>query len=425
MHTLQLRQERAKLISQARELNDLTIKEKRDFTGEEREKYDRMMSDVRSMQERITRAEELDGLHSDEERSILKAETDEQLQRAEEGLMNKAPKKDKDAKQTPEQRAFENYLRGGLEGLSQEDRSIMLKRKSEERALTTGTGSSGGFTVDQQFRAVMTEARLFIGGVALAPVQVINTAGGNPIPMPLTNDTSNEGEIIAENTGANAQDPTFSQVIIGAYKYSSKTVLVPYELLQDSAIDIASLVARLLGLRVARVYNRHQTVGTNSGQPQGVVPAAAVGRTGPSGQTTSITADDIKFLKRSVDASYRNTNARFMANDLTFGVIERLKDSENRYLWQPAIAAGQLDTLEGYPAIPNQNMAVMAANARSLLFGDFSNVLVRNAMDITLYRVVDKYIESGQVGFLTWSRMDQKVLDAGTNPLKCYVNAAS
>jgi HK97 family phage major capsid protein len=425
MHTLELRQERAKLVTQARELNDTTITEKRDFTGEEREKYDKIMADVRSLADRITRAEELDGLKSAEERSILNAKTEEELKRAEESLMHKAPKKDKDAKQTPEARAFENYLRAGIEGLSQEDRSLMLNRRSEERALTTATGSSGGFTVDQQFRAVMTEARLFIGGVALAPVQVINTAGGNPIPMPLTNDTSNEGEIIAENTAANTQDPVFSQVTIGAFKYSSKTVLVPYELLQDSAIDIAALVARLLGLRVARIYNRHQTVGTNSGQPQGVVPASAVGRTGPTGQTTSITADDIKFLKRSVDPSYRNPNARFMANDATFGVIERLKDAENRYLWQPAISAGQLDTLEGYPAIPNQNMAVMAASARSLLFGDFSNVLVRNAMDITLYRVVDKYIESGQVGFLTWSRMDQKVLDAGTNPIKCYVNSAS
>jgi HK97 family phage major capsid protein len=425
MHTLQLRQERAKLITQARELNDLTINEKRDFTGEEREKYDKIMGDVRSLAERITRAEELDGLKSDEERSILKAQTEEELARAEQALLNKAPKKDKNANQTPESRAFENYLRAGLEGLSQEERSLMLKRKSEERALTTGTGSSGGFTVDQQFRAMITEARLFIGGVALAPVQVINTDGGNPIPMPLTNDTSNEGEIIAENTAANTQDPAFTQVIINAFKYSSKTVLVPYELLQDSAIDIPALVARLLGLRIARIYNRHQTVGNGTSQPQGVVTASILGRTGAAGQTTSITADDIKLLKRSVDPSYRNPNARFMANDLTFGVIERLKDAENRYLWQPSITAGQPDTLEGYPAIPNQHMAVMAANAKSLLFGDFSNVLVRNAMGITLYRVVDKYIESGQVGFLTWSRMDQKVLNAGTDPIKHYANSAS
>jgi HK97 family phage major capsid protein len=55
------------------------------------------------------------------------------------------------------------------------------------------------------------------------------------------------GEFLAENTQAATQDVAFGQTTLNAYKFSSKMILVPIELLQDSAFDVeASLLVSLV-----------------------------------------------------------------------------------------------------------------------------------------------------------------------------------
>jgi HK97 family phage major capsid protein len=52
------------------------------------------------------------------------------------------------------------------------------------------------------------------------------------------------GEIIAQNTTATALDVSFGVKTLTVYKYSSKIVAVPFELLQDSNVDIEAFVRR-------------------------------------------------------------------------------------------------------------------------------------------------------------------------------------
>ena len=67
----------------------------------------------------------------------------------------------------------------------------------------------------------------------------------------------------------------------------------------------------------------------------------------------------------------------------------------------------------------------MAANAKSLLFGDFSHYVIRDVMAVQLFRMTDsKYTEKGQVGFLAFMRSGGAMVDVG-GAVKAYQNSAT
>lgn len=320
--------------------------------------------------------------------------------------------------------AYTSWLVNGLDGMTDEQReTIATLRASVGNAQTAGTGAGGGFTVPTETVADVLEATAALGGVRnLATVR--RTAGGNSIEWPTVDETAVEGELVAESGSASVGDVDFGQVTIGAYKYSSKVVVVPFELLQDSAIDVQGLVNGLLGQRLGRITNRHLTVGTGTNQPKGVVTGATVGKTGASGQVDSVIIDDLIDLEHSVDPSYR-MNASWMFHDTTLKIIKKLKDADLRPIWLPGVSSKEPNEILGRGYEINQHMAEMAADAESIVFGDLSHYMVRDVMDVTLFRFDDSaYVSKGQIGFLAWMRTDGNHISAGA-PIKTYKNAAA
>jgi len=83
------------------------------------------------------------------------------------------------------------------------------------------------------------------------------------------------------------------------------------------------------------------------------------------------------------------------------------------------------DTILGYPVTINQDIPVMAADAKSVLFGDFSRYYVRDVLQNTMHRFEDSaYAKLGQVGFLAWARSGGNLIDVG-GAIKYYQNSAT
>lgn len=341
------------------------------------------------------------------------------------------------SKTKEEQRLFLEWVRHGMDGLTLDERRAMSRFRSREeidvrelptelRAQTVGTGSSGGYLIPQGFSNQLEELLKAFGGMR-AVSRVFPTPMGNDLPWPTVDDTANVGELLAENTGAAAQDVAFGQVILKAYKYSSKVVLVPIELLQDSFFDVGALLLELLTTRIGRITNTHFTTGTGTGQPKGVVVEAGSGKVGLTGQTTTVIYDDIIDLEHSIDPAYRAGSVYMMA-DSSLKIVKKLKDTTGRPLWLPGLASSLSDkingpTLNGYQYIINQDIAAMAASAKSIIFGDFRKYIVRDVMAITLLRLEERYAEVGQVGFIAFSRHDGRSINPAA--LKYYQNPAT
>jgi HK97 family phage major capsid protein len=72
----------------------------------------------------------------------------------------------------------------------------------------------------------------------------------------------------------------------------------------------------------------------------------------------------------------------------------------------------------------NQDMPVMAANAKSIAFGDFQSAyVIRQVTGVQVKRFDERFADALQVGFLSFARYDGTVDDA--NAAKLYVNSAT
>ena len=253
------------------------------------------------------------------------------------------------------------------------------------------------------------------------------TDTGAVMPMPSFNYTNVLATIVGEGgtQGPDASTP-FNAVNLAAFTYRSPIMPVSYEFLQDSAFG-EGFIIDALGQSIARAINQHATIGTGTGQPRGFTIDAPTGKTGLTGQTLTVIFDDLVDLIHSVDPLYR-PNARFMMHDTSLRIVRKLKDTQGRPIFLPGydgLAGAMADTILGYPVQINQDMPVMAANAKSIAFGRFDKYILRMVRDVTMLRLVERYADLLQVAFIVFARADGRLLDAGTGPLKLYVNSAT
>jgi HK97 family phage major capsid protein len=232
----------------------------------------------------------------------------------------------------------------------------------------------------------------------------------------------------------------FGQVTFNAYIGSSDLVLIPLSLIEDSYFDMDALVARLLGIRLGRLYNWKCTVGTGVGEPTGIVTAAvAAGNVLQlaTGNTASISYNNLVDIEHSVDPAYReNPASRWMFSDTFLKLLKKLVDGQNRPLWQPGLTAsfqnganvmtGSMPKILEHEYLINQDMAVPAASAYSALFGDMQTFKVREVAGGTTTLVLrERYADYLQVGFTAFQRFDSNIVDAGVHPIAVLQQSSS
>jgi HK97 family phage major capsid protein len=323
---------------------------------------------------------------------------------------------------------YAKWLRGGIENLTPEDVQI-FREGMIRNAQSEGTASQGGYTVATEVATQVLEALKQYGGMRKV-AEVIQTGMGNPMQFPTSDGTSEEGEIIAENGTATNLDASFGTVGLPVYKFSSKVMAVPFELLQDSNVDIETFVRNRLVTRLGRITNRKFTVGSGTAEPNGMFTAAGVGRVGANGQTGTVIYDDLVELQHSIDPRYREEgDATWMMHDQSVKVIRKIKDSQGRPIFVPGYEQGSPkglpDTLLGDPIQINQHAPTMAANATSIAYGDMHNYKIRDVMAVEMFRFTDSaYTVKGQVGFLAWMRSGGNLVDPGGS-VKTYQNSAT
>jgi HK97 family phage major capsid protein len=339
--------------------------------------------------------------------------------------------------------AFGTYMRSGMERLDTEQRGLLMQNMvpgTEMRAQGIASTTTGGYLVPPGFRAVLQENMKAYGGL-LNYANVITTDTGQPLQWPTVDETGNVGAILSENTQITQQDVALGTRTLGAYVYTSKLVLVSLQLLQDSAFDLNTWLPKALGTRIGRAVAAHLITGTGSGQPTGITPGVTIGKTGATGQTLTITYDDLIDLEHSVDPAYRisgrtgygglqgtdeagGPSAMFVMSDAMLKVIRKLKDTQGRPLWLPVPTPGFPPTINGWPYVIDQGMPAPGANNISLLFGDIEGgYIVRQVLGVQMVRLTERYADFLQVGFFGFTRLDAAPDDP--NAIRAYKHSAT
>lgn len=402
-----LRETRANLWSNMTEILDRAEDEKRELTVEDRTKYDAMEKDLDALENDILRMER------HEERAERYSQPVDRRGVVPSGGGTPADEL------TDEQvyaEAFQLFVTNGLAEMEPEQRKIIRQgfQKWEpgeiKAAQGIGTTTAGGYLVPEGFRQQIVEKQKAYGAVQQVAT-VLNTQTGAPLPWPTNDDTGNVGALLAENTAATEQDLTLGTAQLGAYKYTSKLVRVSIEFLQDvDWLDAEGWIQRKFAERLGRIHNQHFTTGTGTAQPQGIVTGAVNGKTAAS--ATVFTADELIDLQHSIDPAYRNERSKFMLSDTALAIARKLKDSQNRYLFETNTTGDMPSLLAGAPYVVNQDMAVPATGVKSVLYGDFeAGYVVRLVKAFELMRLAERYAEFGQVAFIGFDRADGLVQD--------------
>jgi len=307
--------------------------------------------------------------------------------------------------------AFRSFMRGDV---SAEDKKILKRGNTQSTS-----GALGGYTIPVGFSEMLEKAMLYYTPFNNPVFTSFNTATGNDFHWPTVNDTSNKAYPIAEEADAStaAVAAPFAEVVFKAYKYTSGWVAVNYELVEDSFFDIGAILAELFGQRMGRGLAEAFTTGNGTTAPQGIVTGALAGATTLT--ATAITRDDILSLIHSVDPVYR-ANGVFMMHDSTLKAIKSIDfgTADARPLYQVSAIAGEAPTIEGYKFIVNNDMDEIAAGKVSMIFGEFSKFKIRNIAQPRMKVDMSIFVKTDQIGMGLFQRVDSKVLDAGTGPIK-------
>lgn len=284
--------------------------------------------------------------------------------------------------------------------------------------LSAVSGSSGSYTIGSTFVERLERAMLAYGGM-LRVSEVIRTSHGEPMRWPTADDTGNSGVQLEESTSIGSSvDPSFGSVTWNAYKFSSQPILVPYELIEDSAINLIEVLGSMMGERLGRIQNTKFTTGTAAGTAKGIVTAATAGVTTTS--STAIAWDELFDLEHSLDPSRRMMpDVGFMFHDNVLKALRKLKDGDGQYLWSNGTQSNQPDMINGYSYVINQDMASSIASGEvTVLFGQFSQYKIRQVNEVRFYRLQERYRDTDQDGFIAFVRSDGNLLDAGDGPVR-------
>lgn len=397
-----LLEERGRVWEQMKSLNDAVLDEKRDYSAEENQSYERMSADLARIDARVAEVKsQVEGQRAaDAARSLLDHDP--------------RPNPDDDNRdQTPSPLDQLNKLRRG------ELRAVEFG--PETRDLTKGTATAGGDLVATDFLGRLIEHMIESSAIRQTNVSVLTTDSGRDLQIPKTTSYSS-ASIIGEGATITESDPAFDQVTLGAFKYAF-LLQVSSELEDDQSIaDFAGFLARQGGRALGNGSGAHFVTGSGTSQPNGVVTAATVGVTGATGNSGVPTSDELIDLFHSVIPEYRR-NAYWLGSDPTVKGVRKLKDANNQYLWQPGLQDGEPDRLMGRPVVVDTNVADAATSAKSLVFGDFSGYFIRDVAGVRIERSDDFAFGNDLATYRFILRTDGDLVD--TNALRVYQGGAS
>lgn len=383
---IELRDERNRLVTQAREVLKKAETEKRDLNADEQKQYDQLMVAQESKRTTILA----------EERQV---ELDREM--ADRDLRSSPPAGDPadpanqrtGPRGSPEYRAaFRSFITGSA-------------TPEELRALQAEAPTSGGYIVlpEQMVDALIKsiDDEVFIRRPA-TKFRVPNAAS---LGVPSLDADPADADWTSElDTGTEDSSMAFGKRELKPYPLA-KRIKVSNKLLRSAMLNAEGLVKSRLAYKFGVSAEKAYLTGSGANQPLGLFTASADGipttRDVSTGNTTTaIQFDGLIEAKYSVKAGYWK-GAEWIFHRDAVKQIAKLKDGEGQYIWQPAKTENDPDRLLGRPF----NISEYAPNTFTTglyvgLFGDLSYYWIADALDMQVQRLVELYAATNQTGFI-------------------------
>lgn len=284
-----------------------------------------------------------------------------------------------------------------------------MRKGDVQAALNKGAAEDGGYTSPVEWDRTITDKLIIVSPMrALCSVQKV---GGDGYKKLVNLRGATSGWVGETDERPETGTPKLAQQ---AYSWGEiyANPSATQQMLDDSEINIEAWLAGEVDVEFAYQEGRAFVSGDGTKKPRGLLTYAAGGANLhplggiaviSSGAANGIAADAILDLVYALPQEFTG-NAKFSMNRNTMLKIRKLKDSDNNYLWQPSLQAGQPSTLGGYAIADIADMPDVAANALAIAFGDFKRAY--KILDRVGVRVLrDPYSSKPFVSFYTTKRV--------------------
>ncbi|MCC6311190.1 MAG: phage major capsid protein, partial [Trueperaceae bacterium] len=281
----------------------------------------------------------------------------------------------------------------------------------EERSLSAGLDSEGGYTVlpiqmaaglikaadDMVFVRQYASKETVEGAAALG----MTTLEADPADADWTTELQTGDEDSTMAFGKREQQP----------HPFAKRIKISKKLIRASTRNIESLVFERLGYKSGVTEEKGFLTGNGNQRPLGIYTASADGVTtardvSADNTATEITGDGLINAKFALKGQYLR-EARWNFHRDAVKQITKLKDQNDQYLWLPSLREGEPDRILGIP----YDMSEFAPN--TFTTGQYVGALcawryyqIVDALGMTIQVLTELYAETNQNGYILRKETD-------------------
>lgn len=212
----------------------------------------------------------------------------------------------------------------------------------------------------------------------------------------------------------------FSTLTANGFKFGSITlsghlaaslVLISKQLINNSKIDVVSIVINKLAEKIAAFIEDFLLNGNSGIQGSGITGSMDSGNKLTVANVAGITGDTLIDVQDKIPDAYQG-GAFWIMNSTVRTKIRKLKDGQGNYLLVPDFQNGSGYTLLGKPVFVTDNLPTASAASSGdtiLYYGDFSGLAVKTGESAEIQMLLEKYAEQHAVGMNVWFELDCKV----------------
>lgn len=284
--------------------------------------------------------------------------------------------------------------------------------KLEKKSMSVQSDPDGGFLVSADMSGRIVNKIFETSAVrSVASVQVIGT---DALEGTYDDQEASAAWVSEQGTRSQTNTPQIGKWRIPVHELYAMPAATQ-RLLDDANINVEAWLAGKVSDKFGRVENAAFCTGTGIGQPRGFLtyPSGSTLRTQVaqvgSGSAGAFVADKLFDVVYALKAGYR-ARAQWAFNRASTSAVRKLKDSQNRYLWEPSLQVGEPARLLGYGIAEFNDLPDPAGDSLSAVFADWKEFY--QIVDRAGIRVLrDPYTSKGFVLFYTTKRVGGDVLN--------------
>ena len=414
MKTLTKRENRAKLVADARAIVNTADSEKRSMTAEENAQFERMMADVDKL------GQEID---SEEKETELRSK----LEAAERSVTETRGRKTEATQPGSEQPETDAEFRNRFAHLSPRDRAAIEHRSTKEyrrkyanwltngaeyRDLQAGSDTQGGYLVAPiQFvdELIVNKKNL----VFLREISTLHTVTDSQGLGAPSLDVDVSAPVWTNEIATGNDDTTMRFGKRELYPHPlAKLVKISNRLLRVNTVPAEGTVRDRLAYQFSVTEENAFLNGDGNQQPLGVFFASpmgiSTGRDVSSEATAALSADGLIDAKYTLKQQYLNSkNLRWVMHRSAVAAVRKLKTGDGQYIWQPGLSQGRPDLLLDVPVCMSEYApSTFTTGDYIAVLGDFAYYWIADALTVEIQRLNELYAQTNQTGFIGREEVD-------------------